>query len=751
MDYQTSLSSHTLRVINDQHRCVEVIEKGNLDENSPIYPTNIIDGLRYSLHTHQRTLLQACLTLEQCDRWGWFKDRDLISRTYDHSGVFTDQELISGTYDDDTPLFTVKTNVGVIGDKVGSGKSIVSLALICVKPVITADNISNAETFPSFMRTDDSRCAVSYNTRKQCVHLRCNLIIVPHTLVLQWEKYLRDVCANSKNRNEPTKKKRKGDEGVSNESEEGAGRRIHYIKVSSSKAVETVTLEDVGYGMEEDGIARVVLVSNTFAPEFYERVLFLLYGTDVKAGRHRQTYFSRVFIDEADTIILSSHLKFNAYFTWFITSSIENLLFSSGSYFRYTPSATRKTKVVHCTGLRRNNYVRSWFTGFYSYGRDSMNTAASICLRNSPSYVSASFTLPPIRRMVYRCSTPVIVGILDNIRLSNSHNQLIDQTIAYINANNIDGLKETLGFRVDSTKNIVEMITANLTRRLNNERKHLEYVESLDDMSGGGGGEVGDGSQENLSKKERVQKIKSKIAEMESSIQYIHERMSSTDMCPICYDTIKTPYVAVNCCSALFCMECILQSMKVRPACPCCRATVSLKDLVMVQDDVAETKIQHPPVTKVRTKEQHLEDIIARHTQGRFLIFSNHQASFQAVRERLSQLDISYEMIFGTGLHIERVLRDFRSGKVRVLLMNATYIGVGLNLEMATDVVLYHHLNSELSTQVIGRAQRPNRVGSLRVHYLCHDNELIEVKEQIGAESYEDMGGGSGGCEALVI
>ena len=738
MEYPSSLSSHTIRVINDQHRCVEVIEKGNLDENSPIYPTNHIDGLRYSLHTHQRTLLQACLTLEECDRWGWFKDRDLIERDTSSS-------------DEDSALFTVKTNVGVIGDKVGSGKSIVSLALICVKPIITDETIKNAETFPSFMRTDDSRCVVSYNTKKQCIHLLSNLIIVPHTLVLQWEKYLRDVCVNSKNRNEPivTKKKRKvSEEDVPTDTATTGGRRIHYVKVSSSKAVESITLEDIGYGVapEDTEIARVVLVSNTFAQEFYDRVFFLLYGMDVTSDKQRQTYFSRVFIDEADTIILSMRKNFNAYFTWFITSSIENLLFSSGSYFRYTPSATAKAKVIHCTGLRRNNYIRSWFTGFYAYNRDSMNTSASICLRNSPSYVSASFMLPAIRRIVYRCITPVIVGILDNIRTNSSqYNQMIDQTISYINANNIDGLKETLGFRVDSTKNIVEMITANLTRRLNNERKHLEYVESLegvDEIGGeGGGSECVIGSVHGSeSKKERIQKIKNKISEMESSIQYIHERMSRTDLCPICYDTIKIPYVAVNCCSALFCMECILQSLKVRPACPCCRASLSLKDLVMVQDDATPLEQKKRPVSPIRTKEQYLDDIIARYRDGRFLIFSNHQASFQAVRERLSQLDICYEMIFGTGLHIERVLRDFRSGKVRVLLMNATYIGVGLNLEMATDVVLYHYLSSELSTQVIGRAQRPNRVGSLRVHYLCHDNELIEVKEQIGTESYEEEG-----------
>ena len=180
-----TISSHTIRIINDQHRCVEAVEKGSLDESSPLYPTPYIQGLRYSLHNHQRTLLQACLTLEECDRWGWFVDKDLIRTP-------TSEEASS-------ERFTVKTNVGIIGDKVGSGKSIVSLALICVKPVIGNDTIQNIETFPSFMRTSDTRCAVSYRMRKSCIHLRSNLIVVPHTLVLQWEKYLREVCVSSRN------------------------------------------------------------------------------------------------------------------------------------------------------------------------------------------------------------------------------------------------------------------------------------------------------------------------------------------------------------------------------------------------------------------------------------------------------------------------------------------------------------------------------------------------------------------------
>jgi hypothetical protein len=60
-----------------------------------------------------------------------------------------------------------------------------------------------------------------------------------------------------------------------------------------------------------------------------------------------------------------------------------------------------------------------------------------------------------------------------------------------------------------------------------------------------------------------------------------------------------------------------------------------------------------------------------------------------------------------------------------VLGLNALNYGSGINLQMATDIIIYHELNIELETQVIGRAQRLGRTSSLNVYYLLNDNEKI--------------------------
>jgi SNF2 family DNA or RNA helicase len=55
---------------------------------------------------------------------------------------------------------------------------------------------------------------------------------------------------------------------------------------------------------------------------------------------------------------------------------------------------------------------------------------------------------------------------------------------------------------------------------------------------------------------------------------------------------------------------------------------------------------------------------------------------------------------------------------------------MGLNLECATDILIYHTLNQELERQVIGRAQRPGRSSPLNIHLLCHDNEMNIYQER---------------------
>ena len=71
--------------------------------------------------------------------------------------------------------------------------------------------------------------------------------------------------------------------------------------------------------------------------------------------------------------------------------------------------------------------------------------------------------------------------------------------------------------------------------------------------------------------------------------------------------------------------------------------------------------------------------------------------------------------------------------------MNAQYFGAGMNLQMATDIVIYHRFTKEMEEQIIGRAHRMGRDISipLSVYYLLHNNENNSVTSDMKFDDIE--------------
>ena len=108
----------------------------------------------------------------------------------------------------------------------------------------------------------------------------------------------------------------------------------------------------------------------------------------------------------------------------------------------------------------------------------------------------------------------------------------------------------------------------------------------------------------------------------------------------------------------------------------------------------------------------------------RFLIFSKYDNSFQEIVGYLEKNEIPYHMLKGSTGRIQNIIKEYADNKVKILLLNAKFFGAGLNLQMTSDIIMYHRMDKELEKQIIGRGQRIGRKGALRVHYLCHDNEV---------------------------
>ena len=80
----------------------------------------------------------------------------------------------------------------------------------------------------------------------------------------------------------------------------------------------------------------------------------------------KEFIFQRVFIDEADNIKITGGRMPLALFHWFITSSVENLLFPGGSYYIQKDDnevlGYQNTKLENITGLKFKNYITHFRT-----------------------------------------------------------------------------------------------------------------------------------------------------------------------------------------------------------------------------------------------------------------------------------------------------------------------------------------------------------------------------------------------------
>ena len=121
-----------------------------------------------------------------------------------------------------------------------------------------------------------------------------------------------------------------------------------------------------------------------------------------------------------------------------------------------------------------------------------------------------------------------------------------------------------------------------------------------------------------------------------------------------------------------------------------------------------------------KTKIEKIIEIVMTNTNtnGKYLIFSDHDGSYKSIKSILSDNNISCVQIRGNIKTTEKNLDSFKNGKTQVIFLNSKYNGAGINLQEATDIIIYHEMNFNMETQIIGRANRIGRKIPLNVHHL---------------------------------
>lgn len=582
----------------------ELIEESPVGEQPP--------NIKTPLKRHQLTLLQKCLEIE-------------------HTSSHIGQQC------------RLKTRIGVIADKVGSGKSYVILGLVSTPSTqLPHKTITSSFAFDNVHIEHDDTTTYS-NT---------NVIVIPHNLIKQWTTYCDTVVPHLRK----------------------------FLFVSSKSAA---ALYDANNPATE--LYDLILVSSTFHNSFVQLC-------------HNKSYtFRRVFYDEIDSIPIKSSDRINAYFTWFVTASYKNVMYPRGFG---SWSATERRFVRTADGIRCTGYLRSLFQSM------TPQLCKLLVVKNSDSYVDNTMNLPPIITNVIRCKLPRTIRILEG---------LVDENI--IRALNANDVNTAISYihpqQRTSEDNIITLILDKYNRMLQNATVMLRIT--TEDM-------VYETTAARDAEITKYQKIKE---DCEQKIHSITERIRCSDTCNICFDEMCNKTIT-ECCQNAYCFRCVNVWLSSRQTCPSCRKPLGTKNLFVVNADGDPEDVPMQDVTDdLLDKYENLQKILEAKPEGKYLIFSCYDTTFQKTEQLLHSMNKNFALLKGSHDVIANIMRRYKTGNdLNTLLVNPRNYGSGLNLENTTDIIILHKFDTDIEHQVIGRAQRLGREGSLNVHYLLYENEL---------------------------
>lgn len=558
---------------------------------------------------------------------------------------------------------TVNTNIGILGDIVGYGKTLTALSIIAANNDIHLNhkqNVSYCSTRNySYMSYSTENCNVLVNDQV----INSTLVIVPRGPVyVQWQKCLEE---------NTTLKYLAID-------------NLNYIKKYLPEYKNDNISEIIDFFNQYD----VVLIKNTTLD-----VLFAYYWNrnDMIAGASTNSLdnisfikkWKRVMIDEAHDICNKIPLLYYE-FIWLISGTYENILYSTRSY---------------------NNIL------YHIKDAVNYNTINLVLVKGNKDFVRSSFKIPAPIEKKYLCKL--------NAKIDAIKKFISSDILEKINANDILGAVRDLGGKNETEDGVIELVTKEIKRDIQNKELEREYTMSLDIPAD--------------TKAAKLKTIDNDIANNKKKLEDLTQRLSELDkkMCSICMFEMDNPIMLE--CTHSYCGVCIVKWLEKNMNCPECRSRIDMNKLIAIKkvdevdeniNEIIDTSANNKNV--LLSKEDTLIKIISEKPDGKFLVFSKYDSGFYKLMQALNAKNISCSELKGNTSHMINVLNKFKAGEIKVILLNTNFAGSGIDISYATDVIIYHTMGLA-KYQAIGRAQRVGRNDVLNIHHLCYEHEINDA------------------------
>jgi len=323
--------------------------------------------------------------------------------------------------------FNIKSNVGILGDIVGYGKTITALSIVAFNNITSKSNDNNIEYISGHIHRDNE-IIYSYNSKNYsnftatCErndniidnrYIKSTLIVVPRGPVyVQWENTLKNQT------------------------------KLKYISIDSWPTIRKYCPSS---GSSEATIKKffekydVVLVKNTALKTLIDNYTSTSYTNSPIVG------WDRIMIDEAHDIISKMPI-FSFKFLWLISGTYTSII--SRAY-------GAKSQMSYA--------IRDLLT------EERFNL---ILIKSESNFVKSSFIVPQPIEHSYLCALPSNITALQPFLNSNIREM--------INANDIKGAIREMGGTNETEDDIVNLVTREIQREINNKTREIEFYSNQD-------------------------------------------------------------------------------------------------------------------------------------------------------------------------------------------------------------------------------------------------------------------------------
>lgn len=368
----------------------------DIDELTEDHPrTRTPPSCKIALRPHQETLLARCIRYE---------NDQILLREFDQVA------------NDVSYMDFMRTKVGIIGDRVGSGKSYVILSLI------QSNNISN-EVRPLIKSHGFNKVNIFlYDFNKS---INTNLLVVPHNLAVQWQYYIDNF---------------------------GTEMKCKIIKLA--KVLDTIS-------QQGDNIVEVIKEFDliVITSTLYNKLAQILIDNKIK--------LQRIIFDEVDSLNIPSCKHVDANFYWLVTASYGNAIYPRG-YCDYDRNVGRY--IWYATGMRHSGFLKHLLSDIASHLPRTL--VKTLIIKNSEAYVEASLSLPPMFTTIIRCKTPNSIRVLDGV--------VDRQVLQHLNADDVQGALAYINNNQRNTEeNIILRVIDKFSKQANNLRLQIQTTNAM--------------------------------------------------------------------------------------------------------------------------------------------------------------------------------------------------------------------------------------------------------------------------------